>query len=479
MTSAFRISKQRVLLPSLLSAMTRNKITEVRLNGLIDKKGRNNTSYFSSCLDLTEALQMLNNDNYLIEAIEADRLPGESAHQITSYLRASYESAETFLMSDRICDREQFIVDIDAFARTNGGMGLLTGGPSVGKSMLLSRLQNNLMNTNSGKESGKPFIVLYLNGRSSTTSLLADLMGEINSVIPRMDKLKEIFFSRGGLLSATSATVEAFKEVVPGYSTEVFQSGLRVAELMLSTDDSKENIKKARETLSKLSEKMKVVIIIDEANAYFRKSSNSSADLLQMFILLTKEKKLVNVLLSTSEFSFPYTLQNDMGFKSVFLESVMVLGEVLPDDMYTLLTTDFQLRHNLALRLIDLFGGHIYHVIKVLRRMQQSKYQDLVPREVFPEGGIGNVESCLSDCQDDKETKRMVEVLKILAMKGFVPMKGGDKIGRILTRNNVAGFVSPTSSTYGINKAFKGGMVPSTQTCRLDIVRVLSDENLI
>jgi len=155
------------------------------------------------------------------------------------------------------------------------------------------------------------------------------------------------------------------------------------------------------------------------------------------------------------------------------------LGEVLPDDMYTLLTTDFQLRHNLALRLIDLYGGHIYHVIEVLRRLQQSKYQDLVPREVFPVGGIGNVERCLSDCQDDEETERMVEVLKILAMKGFVPMKGEDKIGRILTRNYVAGFVSPTSSTYGINKAFNGGMVPSTQTCRLDIVRVLSNENLI
>eukprot|EP01036_Dinobryon_divergens_P033875 gene33875-43763_t len=423
MTSAFRISKQRVLLPSLLSATAPNKITEVRLNGLIDKKGRNNTSYFSSCLDFTKALQMLDNDNYLIEAIEADRLPGESADQITSYLTTSYESAETFFMSDRICDREQFMIDIDAFARTNGGMGLLTGGPSVGKSMLLKRLRNNLMNTNSGKESGKPFIVLYLNGRSSSTSLLADLMREMYSV-------------------------EAFKDVVPGYSTEEFQSGFRVAELMLPTDDSKENIKKACETLSKLSEKMKVVIIIDEANAYFRKSFSSSADLLQMFVLLTKEEKLVNVLLSTSEFSFPYTLQNDMGFKSVFLKSVMVLGEVLPDDI-------------------------------VLRRLRRSKHQDLVPREAFPEGGIGNVESCLSDCQDDKETKRMIEVLKILAMKGFVPMKGGDKIGRILTRNYVAGFVSPTSSTYGINKDFAGGMVPSIQTCRLDIVRVLSDENLI
>jgi hypothetical protein len=294
-----------------------------------------------------------------------------------------------------------------------------------------------------------------------------------------MDKLKEFFFSRGGLLSATSATAEAFKDMVPGYSTEVFQSGLRVAELMLPTDDSKENIVKVRETLSKLSENMKVVIIIDEANAYFRKSSISSADLLQMFILLTKEEKLVNVLLSTSEFSFPCTLQNDMGFKSVFLKSVMVLGEVLSDNMYTLLTTDFQLRHNLALRLIDLFGGHVYHMIRVLRKLRKSNYQDLVPREVFPEGGIGNVESCLSDCQDDKETERMVGVLKILATKGFVPMTGGDKIGRILTRNNVAGFVSPTSSTYGMNTAFAGGMVPSTQTCRLDIVRVLSNENLI
>ena len=95
------------------------------------------------------------------------------------------------------------------------------------------------------------------------------------------------------------------------------------------------------------------------------------------------------------------------------------------------------------------------------------------------EGGIGNVESPLSYCQDDEETKRMVEQLKILAMKESVSMEGKDKIGRILTRNNVAGFVSPTSSTYGINKAFNGGMVPSTQTCRLDIVRVLSDENLI
>ena len=277
MSSAFRISKQRVLLPLLLSA-TPNRITEVTLNGLIDKKGRNNSSYFSSCLDFTKALQMLNNDNYLLEAIEADRMPDESADQIMSYLMTCYESAQTFLMSDRICDREQFMIDIDEFARTKGSMDLLTGGPSVGKSMLLKRLRKNLMSANSGKETGKPFIVLYVNGHSSTTSLLADLMAEIYSAIPKMDKLKEFFLSRRGLLSATSATVEALKDVVPGYSTEVLQSCLRIAELMLPTTDSKENINKARELLSKLSEKMTIVININEANAYFRKSSDWSAD---------------------------------------------------------------------------------------------------------------------------------------------------------------------------------------------------------
>ena len=108
------------------------------------------------------------------------------------------------------------MIDIDEFARTKGSMDLLTGGPSVGKSMLLKRLRKNLMSANSGKETGKPFIVLYVNGHSSTTSLLADLMAEIYSAIPKMDKLKEFFLSRRGSLSATSTTVEAFKDVVPG-----------------------------------------------------------------------------------------------------------------------------------------------------------------------------------------------------------------------------------------------------------------------
>eukprot|EP01035_Chromulina_nebulosa_P024096 gene24096-31307_t len=442
MSSAFRISKQRVLIPLLLSA-TPNRITEVTLNGLIDKKGRNNSSYFSSCLDFTKALQMLNNDKYLLEAIEADRMPDESADHQMSYLTTCYESAQTFLI-------------------TKGSMGLLTGGPSVGKSMLLKRLRKNLISANSGKETEKPFLVLYVNGRSSSTSLLADLMAEIYSAIPKMDKLNEFFLSRG---ARSMLPVQLSKRLKTWYYPTI--------------PLNKENINKARELLSKLSEKMTIVIIIDEANAYFRKTSDLSADLLQMFILLTKEEKLVNVLLSTSEFSFPYALQNDMGFKTVFLKSVMVLGEVLPDDMYTLLTTDFQLRHNLALRVIDLFGGHIYHVIEVIRRLKISKHQDLVPTEAFPEGSIRNVEKCLKDCEHGEETRHMVEALTTLAMKGFVPMEADDNICRILTRNNVAGFVSHTSSKYGINRAFKGGMVPSTQTCRLDIVQVLRNKNLI
>ena len=48
---------------------------------------------------------MLNNDNYLIEAIEADRVQDESADQIMSYLTIYYKSADRFLMSDRTCDR--------------------------------------------------------------------------------------------------------------------------------------------------------------------------------------------------------------------------------------------------------------------------------------------------------------------------------------------------------------------------------------
>ena len=427
---------------------------EVALHGLIEKKGRNNTSYFTSSLDFKKALQMLKKDKYLLEAIEADRMLEESSDQISSYLKASYKLAETFQLSDTVCSRQQLMIDIDARVREKGRMNLLTGGPSVGKSMLLNRLRSDLMDTNDGTE--KPFMVLYVDGRISTESLLADLMNEISLIIPKSDKLKAL--------------------VRPGYPTAV----VRLSELMLPTTDSKENISKAAELLTKLSEVSSIVIIIDEANAYFRKSSESSADLLQMFIALTKQRHIVNVLLSTSEFSFPYTLQSEMGFKMGFLRSTMVLGEVLPDDMYNLLTAVFKLRHNLALRLIDLFGGHIDLVITVLCDLQ-SNYTDLVPKELFPGGGISNVEKCLSDSENDKEARRhhMIEALQSLATVGFVSMKYGDIIGRILTENNVAGYVGPTACTYGINRAFKGGMVPFTQTCRLDILQVLSDNDLI
>ncbi len=55
-------------------------------------------------------------------------------------------------------------------------------------------------------------------------------------------------------------------------------------------------------------------------------------------------------------------------------------------------------------------------MIEVLRRLKNSKHQDLVPTEVFPEGSIRNVKKCLKDCEHGEETKRMVEVLKTLAM---------------------------------------------------------------
>lgn len=71
------------------------------------------------------------------------------------------------------------------------------------------------------QQAEKPSLVLYVNGRSSTTSLLADLMGEMFSVESWMYKLQEFFLSKGGLLNATRATLEVFKGALPGYSTEV------------------------------------------------------------------------------------------------------------------------------------------------------------------------------------------------------------------------------------------------------------------
>lgn len=184
----------------------------------------------------------------------------------------------------------------------------------------------------------------------------------------------------------------------------------------------------------------------------------------------------MNVILVSSEHSFPFRLSEDVDFNIAILNRFIFAGEVPPKDMYTLLTTQWGVKHNLAVALIDNYGGHIYDVKLALERLKAEK-SDFI--SMYPEMKR-NVNQCL-DCKDVDE-QSIIDTLKRLAIDGFVPLKKpDDPIARIISKYNVGGVVQDISVPIGVRKDMWGdneyGLVPSKQSMRLAIAKILVREN--
>ena len=136
--------------------------------------------------------------------------------------------------------------------------------------------------------------------------------------------------------------------------------------------------------------------------------------------------------------------------------------------MFALLTSEWGLRENLALALVDIYGGHIWGVFNAIKKLNSRKGRMI--------GGFGltNVSSIV-DCLN-LENEKLTETLKELAKKGFVHLKTCDSAeAREISRRNIGGVVHNESLILGFDERFwKGllneyGLVPSRQSIRLAI----------
>jgi hypothetical protein len=122
-----------------------------------------------------------------------------------------------------------------------------------------------------------------------------------------------------------------------------------------------------------------LTIIVDEANVYFNVvQAQNVRDILSMLIALSKQENKLNVILSSSEFLFPYQL-NHLGFKAAHIHQHIVMGDVPPSDMYALLTEKWHVRPHLATALINQFGGHLLQLSRAVSdlALKKEKYLPL------------------------------------------------------------------------------------------------------
>ena len=155
------------------------------------------------------------------------------------------------------------------------------------------------------------------------------------------------------------------------------------------------------------------------------------------------------------------------------LTGFIFAGEVPPYRMYELLTTRWGVGHNLAVALIDHYGGHIYKTLLKLEELN-SIGDHFIPGSTMQ--AIGVIE-----CLDfDSNKRHMRELLTQIAGKGFSPISDmGDREAEVITKHHVGELVQRESAKVigEPNDVWVGegtlGLISSTQSKRLEIAKVL------
>jgi hypothetical protein len=129
----------------------------------------------------------------------------------------------------------------------------------------------------------------------------------------------------------------------------------------------------------------------------------------------------------STEHVFPFRLADvRLGFNLKDIKHFLFAGEVPPNEMYKLLTQEWKLSENLALAVINLYGGHIYDIYSALMILRKVK-QKFVP---FSSNLSANIGMCFAGKEDKKQ---LIKYLTQLAENGFVPlMKRRDSVAEII-----------------------------------------------
>jgi hypothetical protein len=150
----------------------------------------------------------------------------------------------------------------------------------------------------------------------------------------------------------------------------------------------------------------------------------------------------------------------------------LFVGEIPPNEMFHLLTAQWEVPDALALALVSLYGGHLYDIYRALDRLRILKAR-FFPFDADLSAGIEE------SFEEDVDKTLLVDTLKLIAETGFAPLENlKDPIAEVLSKHNVAGVVIKASLNVGLPDSVWGAgceyvLVPSSQSTRLVIAEYL------
>ncbi|KAJ1405284.1 hypothetical protein B484DRAFT_457106 [Ochromonadaceae sp. CCMP2298] len=382
------------------------------------------------------------------------------------YMENIKSNRDEFFKGD-LFDCKDLMENLREALDTNGTFTLLLGGKHVGKSKVLETLAKEY------NDAAQGLLVLVVDMRKTDlTAGIVEAVGKLNQETKWkglegdfQDKLIE---AAGELaVLAMGDRGKTVKIVSKLFKTEE----LTAVEAIASFVDAAKKMGRVP------------CLFVDEANRAFElvgaaapEKKKRVQDILAMLTALAKQDKVLNVLLASSEYAYPYRLKKDVDFNVANIGRTIFAGEVPPASMRELLVKKWGLGLGLSDLCLAAYGGHIHYTAMALSELSLRK-QDFAADYVVPASVYDGIVECL-----EEETKHpgMTDLLCELAVSGFAAIdKTSDPRAEMMVKKNVAGVVVKGSLVVGLPPEVWGcgahcGLVPASQEVRLMIGEVLT-----
>ncbi len=429
------------------------------------------SSHYATTMALENPLLSRCSAHDFMGAARADA--SERCLPVEAYLAQASLKCDTYLSSGKVHAREEERRVLQGVLKQEGQMALLMGGKSVGKSLLLRELASTPI---AGKN-GMPRMVVLVNGRSCGADLNAGVM-LANGIQSERSSATDDYTCPSVFVQRLRVALNAAAPMAPTALT----SGVPYAAHLLN---SMVSLAHRQGTY--------LCLVIDEGNLALptpplpgevtvgrgsreeqERQQRSTQALLNHLVQLTKESRSLNVLIATSEYTFPSRLQHRNFFNTTNLTKTVVAGEVPPAPMRALLHS-WGLGPRLADVLLGYLGGHVHMTSLALDELA-SRLDSFHIMEVAPSLCTVSVDTCLREGGSSARS-----LLQALAVAGWAPVGGPqDPAVQLLARESLGGFVGDTAAVVGLpphlRRAVGSGMgaVPSFHFLRHVIAQRLA-----
>eukprot|EP00981_Chlorochromonas_danica_P001873 scaffold386_cov174-Ochromonas_danica.AAC.47 len=430
---------------------------------------------FSGNINIRSCERFLDNHSLLYEALLED-VHGEK-NLIPTYLTEVYQTAQDFIHSDTIANRQHLLFTLNSLTTTSGQYWCLLGGKGSGKSALLKEFER--------KNCEKVFRIDMRQHKDILSGLIASLQSQYQ-------------YQEKSFLSWLTSLLQGFRVMFREYTQ---LSGKAVAQ----------KVSDERNTLYfTLQQYIKqfgaFTIIIDEANIPFSKYCLKKEEqileaqsILELFTALTKQDQKINVLLVSSDYHFPQALASDpIYFDLRNFSHYLFMQELSPADAWALLKS-WNVRNKLAEMLLALYGGQVedlYHGVQNLHLLVSSVSGDEEAIQqscanYSPISGltIQTVRHCLQQASSNKGVATILqEVLKKIIQEGQYQINRStndsqdmEEVINILQEHKLVylRMQGHHNLFFGVEPAHNGEeiLVPSKQSLRLAALLALRASN--